>query len=126
MTSSKTTLAEFSNGIKIPIKVPNEKFIKKLVKRYKKQEQIDYDDVFYLFLLTLQNEIEHNHIYKELHSQLMNEIALVASVTWRNCPIYYEQAFVRLASRISSSNDTKDNFSFTIFWKTLASRIRKS
>ncbi|CAJ0746368.1 3536_t:CDS:2 [Entrophospora sp. SA101] len=109
-----TVNATFSNGDEIPIKVPTERFIKKLVKKYKKQEHINSDNAFYLFLLTLQNKIEHDHNYKELRSQFMKEIALVASITWRNCPIYYKQAFVRLASRISSSNDTNVNFSFAI------------
>ncbi|CAJ0838844.1 7649_t:CDS:2 [Entrophospora sp. SA101] len=91
-----TVNATFSNGDEIPIKVPTERFIKKLVKKYKKQEHINSDNAFYLFLLTLQNKIEHDHNYKELRSQFMKEIALVASITWRNCPIYYKQAFINV------------------------------
>ncbi|CAJ0755422.1 7625_t:CDS:2 [Entrophospora sp. SA101] len=88
--------ATFPNGCEIDIEVPTEKFIKKLVKKYKKEGHVK-SGAFYLFLLTLQDKIERDH--KEFYSQFMKKLALIGSITWRNCPIYYIQAFERLASR---------------------------
>src|SRR5688572_25560765 len=83
--------ATFPN-CKIDIEVPTERFIKKLVKKYKKQGRIN-SGAFYLFLLTLQNKIERDHKESYYYSQCMKNLALVASITWRNCTIDYIQAF---------------------------------
>ncbi|CAH1762492.1 7310_t:CDS:1 [Entrophospora sp. SA101] len=114
--------ATFPNGCEIDIEVPTEKFIKKLVKKYKKEGHVK-SGAFYLFLLTLQDKIERDH--KEFYSQFMKKLALIGSITWRNCPIYYIQAFERLASRVisTSSDNTKIDFSFAIFYRKALDRL---
>jgi hypothetical protein len=92
--------AFFSNGYEISIEVPTKKFIKKLIKKDNKNQEFMDNGAFYLFTLILLNKIEHD--YKELRSQFMQEFALIASITWRESPIYYVQAFERLASTVIS------------------------